>query len=412
MPAVSNELARIAETLRSGIGGLGTARLAGEQQKTRGALLDYNLSRNRIEDARAADLYASQESARKLSGLQSEAALRQGQRVATFGEEKTDPWAAFTFALAAPKIGAIYNAEPDTAEDGSFRFKFKDGSGYLWEIDRNKEAEAEAILSTFKASSGMKDQIARWEERKQRVLSMGIPMAGTNADKEIARVDRNISKLTNTLNTPDKMIRVLQGQLTQLEKFGHYPEDIKRIKGEIKYEQSKLMTPAQKLAEKRTVMLHEKQMKTLDLQQQKLKEKGEAKLSPSEKAQKEAKMKDYANNLNIIKTYKTGYDQYMGAAGKVTEEDYSQAVKDNEKLEKWFGELGISYDKNSLSSYLISKGREMQGDDNDKRSETNKPNLSPQDAGQQERYIKLRQQGKSPEEAHRLSLKGGAGGSF
>ena len=97
----------------------------------------------------------------------------------------------------------------------------------------------------------------------------------------------------------------------------------------------------------------------------------EVKLTASEQAQKEAKMKTYATNLNIIKTYKTGYDEFMGMAGKVTEEDYKQAVADNEILDKWFEKLGI--DEGSREDLLNQAIEIAKGMQKNPKSEAPKP---------------------------------------
>ena len=108
MSLVSQELGRISETLGRGISGLGTSRLAGEQQKTRSALIDYQLGRNRSQDAMAAERYGLEKPGLELTGLQSEAALKRLEQPATWASESSD---AFTAMFMIVLISAVASVE-------------------------------------------------------------------------------------------------------------------------------------------------------------------------------------------------------------------------------------------------------------------------------------------------------------
>ena len=363
---MTQELGRMSDTLRGGISDLGRSRLAGEQQKTRGALLDYNLGRNRAQDERAEKLYALQEPVLRQGAAKAEADWRKGQQVATWaGERGDDVYKNMVFARTiVPKFMKLYDAKPDM-EGGQFKLRRNDGT-LIKEIDRDPQAEAEAILSSYKVASTFKDQIQRIEEKEQRLNAQGIPAT----DPAYEKLAANKIKAQSVLDSPEKMIRVLEGQLAQLSKYGHYPEDIKRIKGEIRIEQAKLMTPKELAAEQRAIEAHKETMALRKIQMKNAEKaaksagKTTVKLSPGEAAKKQALLEEYKYNLKIQEKFKTQEPAILGKPGAepaLTQEDYDEAVSKNIAIMNQLEELGVVYDMNSLADQLILKGREMQG---------------------------------------------------
>lgn len=258
MTLVSRELGRISQTLGRGISGLGQARLAGEQSKRRSAELDYRLGRNREYDERATEEWAARKPVQELAGLKAQTEL---DREASYDEEVSDPFTAYMKTQWLPGIAKHYNAKIDTAGDQT-RLVLPDGS-ILKDVQRDKAWEAGHILSKYKLSSTYKDQIARIEEKEQTLNEQGIPIT----DPAYAKLADNKYKAQTALDSPEQMIQGLRNQIDQLERSGHYPGAIKRIKGEIKDQEAKLMTPEQKA-------LYDKQMKLLDIKLETAKGKG------------------------------------------------------------------------------------------------------------------------------------------
>lgn len=320
MPLVTQELGRLSQTLGRGISDLGTSRLSGERQKTLGAELDYRLGRNRIQDERAGEKWELARPGAELGAVQSEAALEKAKQPASWGGEAHDVFSAMMLAKTAPKLAKLYNAKADTSS-GQLQMVRPDGS-VVMEIDRDKQAEAAAFLSTYKAASTYKDQIARIEETEQMLDAQGIPVL----DPARQNLAGNKAKAQAVLDSPERMLRVLRGQLDQLNKLGHYPEDIKRIKGEIKDQEAKLSAQAKFGLEERKVRV--------------LEEKVNIDLSPSETAEKAALLKRYGNNLQIQKQFKAGYDEFLGVQTKFKDKDFEDAVSDNDQIMRRLKQLG------------------------------------------------------------------------
>ena len=211
------------------------------------------MGRNRAYDERAAELHEAGRPVREVAGLTAQSELDRRNEPADFNDLMPDPLSAYHAAKhIMPGLKGIHKGEKYIRDENNVtRLQRKDGS-FVTKYDREirRQEEIGFIKSKYKLKSTVADMMARWEERKQRVLEMGIPMAGTEADKEIARLNKNLKGGADLLNTPEKMIQRLEAQKADLQQYGNYPEEIKRIDGEIKYERSKLMTPAQKLAEK------------------------------------------------------------------------------------------------------------------------------------------------------------------
>ena len=364
MTQVTQELGRMANTVRGGISDIGRSRLAGEQQKTRGALLDYNLGRNRVEDERASKRFALEEPKLKQDSLEAEAATRKGQQVATWGEERGDDvYKNMVFARTiAPKLMKIYNADPDM-QAGAFSLRRKDGS-LVREIDRDRQAEAEAILSSYKVASTFKDQIQRIEEKEKRLNAQGVPAT----DPAYGKLQTNKTRAQTVLDSPERMIKVLEGQLAQLSKHGHYPEEIKRIKGEIRIEQAKLMTPRELAKENRAIEEHKETMALRKIQmkvaENALKAAGKttAKLPPGEEGEKAFLLKKLTHNLSVIEKFKTRSTDPLSKGQPLTEQELqylNDAEAENKDIMIKLKAMGL--DRNSLAGQVEAIGIEMQG---------------------------------------------------
>ena len=364
MTQVTHELGRIADTLGGGISDLGRSRLAGERQRTQGTRLDYELGRNKQYDERAERKFALEEPRLRRDSLEAEAEIRKGQRPASWGAEMGDDvYKNMVFARTiAPKLMKIYDADPDM-EGGQFKLRRKDGS-VIRQIDRDLQAEAEAILSSYKVASTYKDQVQRIEEKEKRLNAQGVPAL----DPAYEKLKLNKTRAQTVLDSPERMIRVLEGQLAQLSKYGHYPEDIKRIKGEIRIEQAKLMTPRELAKENRAIESHKEKMKLIAIQMKNAEKvakkagKTTKKLSPGDTAKKQALLKEYTYNLKIQEKFKTqGVGGVLEEEGALTQQDYDDVVSKNIDIMNQLEELGVQYDMGSTADQLISRGREMQG---------------------------------------------------
>ena len=255
MNIVSRELGRIAQTVNRGVAGIGLSRLAGERSLRESARLDYDLDRNREYDERAGEEFDLRKIGLKRDAMNAEAEIRRGQQVSTWASESSDAFTAMMIAKVMPLYEGIYKGKA-LIKEGVFQGIQREDGSMVKEIDRDKPREAEALLATYKLSSTYKDQIARIEEKEQRLNEEGVPIT----DPAYGKLQVNKERAQSVLDSPEKMIVGLRRQLDQLSRHGHYPEAIKRIKGEINYERSKLMTPAQKLAEKRGAALHKETM--------------------------------------------------------------------------------------------------------------------------------------------------------
>ncbi len=384
MTVITQELGRLANTLGGGISDLGRTRLAGERSLRQSAALDYNLGRNRITDERDTERYALEKPGLEAQAGIEEAIRQKGTTPASWNSEMPDTYSAVHFAkYIAPELAKHYKAKWVQDDQGVSRLQRKDGS-YITNFDReaNKQDEIGLFYSKYKIRSTLKDQLARWEEKKQKIDSLGLPVDQAGVEKQ--RLDANIAEATRIMNTPEEMIKRLEDQKIGLRQMGNYPEEIKRIDNEIKYERERSAKESPKY-DMVTVYGPKRRTKRVSVEKGTtyIPKKGwsltkpsekQTKLKPAEKAKKEALLKRYSNNLQIQKQYKAGYDEFLGVQTKFKEDDYTKAIQDNEAIMKQLEGLGVDKGtRESLLNEAIAIAQEMQKGNGTKSDVKNDP---------------------------------------